>query len=56
MRYERGVAYVRRWEEVEAEDLQPAGGGDGPSTGAGAAPAQEDGPRTTQHAEEQGRR
>lgn len=55
-RYERGIAYVRRWEEVEDEELLPAGGGDGPSTGAGLVPAQGDNPRATQHAEEQGRR
>jgi membrane protein implicated in regulation of membrane protease activity len=55
-RYERGIAYVRRWEEVEAEELLPAGGGDRPSTGAGTAPAHGNGPRTTEHAEEQERR
>ncbi|HEU5350427.1 MAG TPA: hypothetical protein VFU55_02450 [Terracidiphilus sp.] len=56
MRYERGIAYVRRWEEVEDGELLPAGGGDGPSIDAGTRPAPDNSPRATQHTEEQERR
>ena len=56
MRYERGIAFVRRWEEVEDGELLQTDGGDPASGGAGRVSAPEAGTQATESVEEQGRR